>query len=225
MAQLRRVEEPTTWSLVVSDLRHMVEGRSTSTTMWWVEVALRVVLVPRVRAACLFRLSHLAMRRGALPVALLLQARMLRSSGAEISPSAEIGPGLCLMHSAGIVIGPDVRIGSGARLYQGVTLGDGFRPGQPSIGDHVTIGAGALVLGGVSIGDRVIIGAGAKVTTDLPDDAIALASSKSFKIRREGADPRLDALSRGVAGQALVAGPGPGQGRGWRASGSGPRLP
>ena len=205
MAKLKLVEERTTWSLIVSDLRHMVKGRSTSRTMWWIEVALRIALVPRVRAVCLFRLSHLAMRRGASPVALLLQGRMLRGSAAEISPSAEIGPGLCLMHSAGIVIGPDVVIGAGARLYQGITLGDGFRPGQPQIGDHVTIGAGAVVLGGVSIGDRVIIGAGAKVTTDLPDDAVALASSESFKVRRQGADPRLDALTPGVTGRTLAA--------------------
>lgn len=182
---------------LMADLQSMIEGRSTSRLLWWAEVTLRIALVPRVRAVCLFRISQYAARRRAMPVALLLQGRALRGSGAEISPNAEIGPGLCLMHSAGIVIGPEVRIGRGLRIYQGVTLGDGRIPGQPAVGDHVTIGAGASVLGGVSVGDRVIIGANALVTRDLPDDAVALAASGSFKIRRAGTDPRLDSLAVG----------------------------
>ncbi len=207
MAANQDVSAPTTWSLVVSDLEHMVKGRSRSRAMWWVEVALRVALVPRVRAVCLFRLSQVAVRRRAMPIALLLGGRTQRGSGAEISPSATIGPGLCLMHSTGIVIGPDVTIGRGARLYQGITLGDGQRPGQPTIGDHVTIGAGAWVLGGVTIGDRVIIGAGALVTGDLPDDAVAAAPSGAYKLRRPGVNPRLDRLAGWTAPEP-VAQPG-----------------
>lgn len=181
---------------IVADLESMVEGRTGSRALWWAEVVLRLILVPRVRAVCLFRLSQCAARRGLAPLALLLQGRALRGSGAEISPSAQIGPGMCLMHSAGIVIGPEVKVGRGVRIYQGVTLGDGRTPGQPTLGNDVTLGAGASVLGNVKVGDRVIIGAGALVTRDLPDDAVALGSPQgSFKLRRLGADPRLDALA------------------------------
>jgi serine O-acetyltransferase len=194
MTPTRRDYDLSAFALAVADLQHMVEGRQGSGARWWAEVLVRIAVVPRVRAVCLFRLSQAAARRGAKVTALLLQSRTLRGSGAEISPSARIGPGLCLMHSVGIVIGPDVRIGRGARIYQGVTLGDGLRPGQPVLGDHVTIGASACVLGGVTVGDRVTIGAGARITRDLPDDVVALASSAPTP-RKPGVDLRLDALA------------------------------
>jgi serine O-acetyltransferase len=195
MTPTRHDDELSARALMVADLEHMVEGRQRSGARWWAEVLLRIAVVPRVRAVCLFRLSQAAARRGAKVTALMLQSRALRASGAEISPSARIGPGLCLMHSVGIVIGPDVRIGRGARIYQGVTLGDGHRGGQPALGDHVTIGVGACVLGGVTVGDRVMIGAGARITRDLPDDVVALASSAPAP-RKPGVDPRLDELAR-----------------------------
>lgn len=194
MTPTRRDDELTAHALLVADLEHMVEGGQGSRARWWVEVLVRIAVVPRVRAVCMFRLSQVAARRGAKVTALMLQARTLRASGAEISPSARIGPGLCLMHSVGIVIGPDVRIGRGARIYQGVTLGDGLRDGQPVLGDDVTLGVGACVLGGVTVGDRVIVGAGSRVTRDLPDDTVALATSAPAP-RKPGVDPRLDELA------------------------------
>lgn len=179
-----------------ADLAAMVERRvGGSRTAWVLEVLVRLLVVPRVRAVVLYRLSQVARGWRLPPLALLLQGRALRGSGAEISPSAQIGGGLSLMHSSGIVIGPDVVIGRGARIFQGVTLGDGRIPGQPTIGDDVTVGAGARVLGGVTVGDRVIIGAGAQVTRDLPDDCVALGPQGAFKPRRAGVDPRLDALA------------------------------
>jgi serine O-acetyltransferase len=44
---------------------------------------------------------------------------------------------------------------------------------RPTIGDNVTIGAGAKVLGGIVIGDNVTIGANAVVTKSLPDNVVA----------------------------------------------------
>lgn len=186
-------------SLLLADLEQTVESRGLSRTLWWVEVVLKVILVPRVRAVCLFRLSQYAARSRMMPVALFFQGRAIRGSGAEISPSAEIGPGLVLIHSGGIVIGPDVKIGAGANIYQGVTIGDGRLAGQPTIGDHVTLGVGACVLGGVTLGDRVFVGSGARVTVDLPDDSVAMAPQGTFKPRRAGLNPRLDALAEAAA--------------------------
>lgn len=186
---------PSWRSALVADLEHMVERTGKPTGRWGAEVAVRTAVVPRVRAVVLLRASQVVARRSSI-LALALQARALRASGAEISPQAEIGPGLCLMHSSGIVIGPQVRIGRGARIYQGVTLGDGSRPGQPTIGDDVTIGAGAAVLGGITVGDRVTIGAGAVVTKDVPSDSVATGSPATHRPRRPGADPRLDDLAQ-----------------------------
>ena len=40
------------------------------------------------------------------------------------------------------------------------------------IGDHVFLGANAVVLMGVTIGDRAVIGAGAVVTADVAPDTV-----------------------------------------------------
>ncbi len=88
--------------------------------------------------------------------------------GIQITPRCEIGPGLFLPHSVGTVIGA-WKVGSDVTIFQGVTLGakrldfDFSRELLPVIGDRVTIGAGAKILGGITIGDDVTVGANAVV--------------------------------------------------------------
>ncbi|WP_408099259.1 sugar O-acetyltransferase [Peredibacter sp. HCB2-198] len=49
--------------------------------------------------------------------------------------------------------------------------------GRPiSIGDDSWIGGGAIIMPGVSIGRRCVIGAGAVVTKDVPDDSLAVGN-------------------------------------------------
>ena len=43
------------------------------------------------------------------------------------------------------------------------------KSGVPVIGDDVTIGAGAIIMGGIKIGNHVNIDAGAIVIDDVPD--------------------------------------------------------
>lgn len=42
-----------------------------------------------------------------------------------------------------------------------------------TIGNHVWIGGGAIIMPGVTIGDNVVIGAGSVVTKDIPDNMVA----------------------------------------------------
>jgi serine O-acetyltransferase len=85
---------------------------------------------------------------------------------------------LYIPHPVGTVIGA-TKIGHNATILQGVTLGAkeidiSYLPAnRPTIGDNVTIGAGAKVLGGINIGDNVTIGANAVVTKSLPDNVVA----------------------------------------------------
>ncbi len=44
------------------------------------------------------------------------------------------------------------------------------------MGDDCWIGGGAINCPGVTIGDRCVIGAGAVVTKDIPDDAVAVGN-------------------------------------------------
>lgn len=88
-------------------------------------------------------------------------------TGIEIHPGAAIGKGFFVDHGAGVVIGETTVIGDNVTMYQGVTLGGtGKEKGKrhPTIGNNVTIGAEAIVLGNINIGDNSRIGAGALVT-------------------------------------------------------------
>ena len=60
--------------------------------------------------------------------------------------------------------------GENLLLMHGVTVGE-TRPGLvPRLGDDVSVGADAVIIGGISVGDRVHVGAGAVVVHDVPAD-------------------------------------------------------
>ena len=93
-------------------------------------------------------------------------------TGIEIHPAATIGERLFIDHGFGVVIGETTIIGDDVLIYQGVTLGGtGKEHGKrhPTVGDNVTIGAGAKVLGNITIGDNSNIGAGSVVIDDVPE--------------------------------------------------------
>ena len=79
-----------------------------------------------------------------------------------------------LPHPNGIVIHPEAVIGFNCLFFQQVTIGMGSKPGLPILGGDVEVGAGAKILGGIRIGDHVKIGANAVVLTDVPDGATAV---------------------------------------------------
>lgn len=92
-------------------------------------------------------------------------------TGIEIHPSATIGEKFFIDHGMGVVIGETTIIGDNVLIYQGVTLGGtGKDTGKrhPTIGNRVTIGAGAKVLGNITVGDDSNIGAGSVVIDDVP---------------------------------------------------------
>lgn len=92
-------------------------------------------------------------------------------TGIEIHPGAKIGRGLFIDHGSGIVIGETAEIGDNVTLYQGVTLGGtGKERGKrhPTIGNNVTISAGAKVLGSFTVGDYAKIGGGSVVLKSVP---------------------------------------------------------
>jgi serine O-acetyltransferase len=105
-----------------------------------------------------------------------------------IGRGADIGPGLVILHSFGIVINSSVRAGRGLILEHGVTIG-AEKNLSPVLGDNVFIGAGAKIIGPVTIGSDVKIGANAVVTKDLPDGATAVGiPAKVIKIYGEKVD-------------------------------------
>ena len=94
-------------------------------------------------------------------------------TGADIPLNCSIGGGLLLPHPNGVVILPASPIGPNCLIFQGVTIGSDGR-GEPQIGGHVDIGAGAKILGPITIGDHARIGANAVVIRDVPAGATAI---------------------------------------------------
>jgi len=92
-------------------------------------------------------------------------------TGIEIHPGAEIGRRLFIDHGMGTVIGETAIIGDDVTLYQGVTLGGtGKEKGKrhPTLGNNISIGSGAKLLGNITIGDNCRVGAGSVVLRNVP---------------------------------------------------------
>lgn len=98
-----------------------------------------------------------------------------------IPSHTEIGKGIRVDHAFGTLLNAD-RIGDDFFCLHNVTLGkkNGKRP---IIGNGVTIYAGAIVIGAIKIGNNVIVGAGAVVTKDVPNNAVVAGNpAKIIKI-------------------------------------------
>jgi serine O-acetyltransferase len=112
-----------------------------------------------------------------LPGAIAYLTRSI--TGVEIHPAAKIGPELFIDHGSGVVIGETAEIGKRVTLYQGVTLGGtGFQRGKrhPTLGDNVTVGSGAKLLGPISVGDGAKIGANTVVVEDVPPSSTVVGN-------------------------------------------------
>lgn len=103
---------------------------------------------------------------------------------AELPPQCGCGPGLELPHAGrGVVVHYSARLGEDLRVYHRVTIG-GTGGRAPSIGDGVSIGAGAFVFGPIEVGDHVQIGANAVVVKDVePWATVAGVPAEVVRVR------------------------------------------
>lgn len=140
----------------------------------WVEVYPPAFATRSPALALLHLLSHHREFRNLLHFRLGRAGRLLkvwtRQEDTLFIATAQIGPGLVVQHGFATIITAK-SIGAYCWINQQVTIGFASGKGCPTIGDHVTISAGAKVLGGVTIGDHAIIGANAVVTKDVPSHA------------------------------------------------------
>ena len=120
-------------------------------------------------AVILYRLSRAALLAGLPVVPAVLHRLGIFLTSADLSPHADIGPGLVLAHGVGTVVGGTVRVGRDAVLLHGVTLGERSFDNDhvPTLGDRVTVSAGAKILGAVRVGDDATVGANAVVLSDV----------------------------------------------------------
>lgn len=133
---------------------------------------------PGIDAIFIHRYAHELYKLELNLLARIVSEYAHNETGIEIHPGAEIGESFFIDHGTGIVIGETVTIGTGAKIYQGVTLGAlSTKGGQdwrgmkrhPTLEDDVTIYGGAIILGGTTvIGKGATIGGSVFLTNSVP---------------------------------------------------------
>jgi serine O-acetyltransferase len=151
-----------------------------------------VLCYPGFHAVLLHRLAHRLWKANVplLPRLISQISRFL--TGIEIHPGARIGRRFFIDHGMGVVIGETAEVGDDVMIYHGVTLGGRTLQRvkrHPTVGNSVTIGAGARILGPVVIGDRAQIGANSVVVKDVPAGAVATGVPARVRFVDPGEDP------------------------------------
>jgi serine O-acetyltransferase len=177
------------WKRVISEVRaDVAAARDRDPAAQGVSTVEILTSWAGVQALLAHRAAH-ALREAGVPMLPRMLAYATRAiTGIEIHPAAEIGRGFFIDHGAGVVIGETALIGNRVTLYQGVTLGGtGFQRGKrhPTLGDNVTVGSGAKLLGPIAVGDGAKIGANTVVVEDVPPGA-TVVGNPGHMVRVEG---------------------------------------
>jgi serine O-acetyltransferase len=177
------------WRQVVSEVRaDVAAARSRDPAAQGVSTFEILSSWAGVQALLAHRVAH-GLMEARVPLAPRVIAYFTRAvTGVEIHPAAEIGKEFFIDHGSGVVIGETARIGDRVTLYQGVTLGGtGFQRGKrhPTLGDNVTVGSGAKLLGPIAVGENAKIGANTVVVEDVPARA-TVVGNPGHPVRVEG---------------------------------------
>jgi bifunctional UDP-N-acetylglucosamine pyrophosphorylase/glucosamine-1-phosphate N-acetyltransferase len=97
--------------------------------------------------------------------------------------NAVVGPGSKVNHLSYI---GDARVGTGVNVGAGtITCNwDGDSKHETAIGDDAYIGSDTMLVAPVTVGERAATGAGAVVTKDIPDDALAVGAPARLLLGR-----------------------------------------
>lgn len=102
--------------------------------------------------------------------------------GIEIPRTTRVGRRVKIAHQSGIVVHPDAVIGDDCVIRQNVSIGAAagdasrFSSQAPVLGNGVSVGAGAVIVGGLSIGDHAVLGPNVTVISNVPDGARVMAA-------------------------------------------------
>lgn len=163
---MKQTNEFSLFSIILDDLAANTSRRSL------LAILPAIIYSPGFLAALLFRLMQAASPIPAIGnvAATFIWRLNVACTGCYFHRNAIIGAGLTLPHPIGIVIGHGVVLGKNVTLYQHCTLGTSTagKLEYPTIGDHCTIYANAVVAGDISIGEGSIVGANSVVLKSVP---------------------------------------------------------
>lgn len=151
--------------------------------------ALEVLLLYQgVHALILHRFAHWFYRKRLFFIARLISQISRFFTLIEIHPGAQLGHGILIDHGCGVVIGETTVVGDNCTIYQGVTLGGvGTAKGKrhPTLGNNVTVGAGAKILGSFEVGDNCAVAANAVLLRPLEENTTA-AGIPARPVKKDG---------------------------------------
>lgn len=161
-----------------------------------------IVAYPGLEAISVQRMAHHLYNARVALIPRMMTEWAHSHTGIDIHPGAKIGSHFFIDHGTGVVIGETTTIGSGVKIYQGVSLGaKSFQKDaqgrlvkgtkrHPNVEDGVTIYANATILGGdTTIGARSTIAANVFLTRSVPPDSLVFYEETDLRIapkRRPG---------------------------------------
>ena len=129
-----------------------------------------------------FRLTNVAKKNKALFILLLPHLIMYRLVvewilGFELPWKTVVGRGLIIYHGHATVVNDLSVLGDNCTIRHCVTIGnkllsDGTYSDCPQLGNNVDIGSNVCIIGPITIGDHVTIGAGSVVVKDVPSFSV-----------------------------------------------------
>ena len=174
-----------------------------------------ILCYPGLDAILTHRLAHELYQLGVPLLPRVMSEQAHSRTGIDIHPGAQIGERFFIDHGSATVIGETSTIGRQVKIYQGVTLGARSFPKDdrgrvirgikrhPTIGDRVTIYAGAVILGGDTvIGDDCVIAGGVFVTASVapghvvqqtrPEPVLKPTSGNVKAVQKQAAQANVD---------------------------------
>lgn len=160
---------------------------------------------PGIRVLTTHRFAHAMLQRGIPLLPRIMQEHAHTETGIDIHPGATIGTSFFVDHGTGVVIGETTVIGDHCKVYQGVTLGarsfERDERGElkrgvkrhPTLGNHVTVYAGATILGGdTQIGDHCVIAGGVFLSRSVPAGHIVCGPRPDIRLIANPDHPGLE---------------------------------
>ncbi len=159
-----------------------------------------VVSYPAIEALAVQRFAHRLYLREVPLIPRMMTEVVHGRTGIDIHPGARIGESCFIDHGTGVVIGETAILGKHCVLYQGVGMiawnplakdehGD-LKRGQtnkrhPELQDHVTVYAGASILGGDTvIGHHSVIGGNVWLTHSVEPHSVVTIKDPELNIRK-----------------------------------------
>lgn len=209
---------PTVREILGSDVEAALDGDPAALNLDEV-----ILAYPGVLAISVQRLAHMLYGLDVPLMPRIMSEWAHAQTGIDIHPGARIGRHFFIDHGTGVVIGETTDIGNHVKIYQGVTLGALSFPKDergriireakrhPTVRDHATIYANAIILGGdTEIGENSVIGGSVFITSSVPPHSLVTFQPPELRLKTRGGDKKIASPSPSGEEKPMQTPSGPG---------------